>query len=429
MIEYAPKEDWTMTPAPVRYLIKAITLLPILICRQLSKLMPRDQNRIAIGAWYGNFYSDNPKYLTEYLLKHTNHQIFWLGNKQMSKGLPQRPNLHFVQKGTWRAYWTLLRSKFWFCCTGRGVDLTRLPLHGGAVTINLWHGTPSGKRSDHNTVWDKSSPLGKGIRGTLERAYTFIISGQRDWLTVANDSEAATLSKGFPAYFSTDKALKTGTPRYDYLIQNANNTNYIFTLKEKYAKILNFDPRRKIISYMPTWRNAGGKIFSFYNLPKTEQTDLKRLLDSQNTVLIEKHHVHTYELFPPPSDSICSIAVKSELQSQLDTQELLLISDILITDYSSIYVDFGAISRPTIHYVYELDEFTREDTGIPDNFEEIAGGPIVYDLQALKQETTRLLQNPAFEPGSKFSMLTKYETGHACENLIAFMHEASSASH
>lgn len=417
-----------MTPAPIRYLIKAITLLPILICRELSKLMPRDPNRIAIGAWYGNFYSDNPKYLVEYLLKNTDYSIFWIGNKQMSKCLPRHNNLHFIQKGCWKAYWTLLRSKFWFCCTGRGVDLTRLPIHGNAVSINLWHGTPSGKRSDHNTVWDKNSPLGRGIRGALERTYTFMISGQRDWLTAANDSEATTLSNGFPASFSPDKALKIGTPRYDYLIHNANNADHIRTLKEKYSRILKFDPRKKLISYMPTWRNAGGKIFCFYNLPAAEQMDLKRLLDSQNAVLIEKHHVHTYELFPPPSDSLCSIAVKGELQHQLDTQELLLISDILITDYSSIYVDIGAICRPTIHYVYELDEFTKDDTGIPDNFEEIVGGPIVKDLQSLKKETVRLLQSPAFEPGSRFPELTKYETGHACEQLVEFMRGASSTS-
>ena len=417
-----------MTPAPVRYLIKLITLLPILICRQLSKLMPRDPNRIAIGAWYGNFYSDNPKYLVEYLLKHTDYQLFWIGNQHMAVQLPQHANLHFVLKGSWKATWALLRSKFWFCCTGRGVDLTGLPIHGGAISINLWHGTPSGKRSDHNTIWDKNSPLGSGIRASLERTYSLILSGQRDWLTVANDSEADTLANGFPCAFRADLALKTGTPRYDFLIHNSTNASLIRTLKIKYAKLLGFDPNSKIISHMPTWRNAGGKIFCFYNLPTTDQDDLKRMLNSKNAVLIEKHHVHTYELYPPPTASACSIAVKGELQSHLDTQELLLISDILITDYSSVYVDFGVIKRPTIHYMYELSDFEKSDTGIPDNFTEIAGGPIVKDLLSLKQEIARLLDKPAFEPGSRFDELAKYETGHACEKILEFMRGASSAS-
>lgn len=417
-----------MTPAPVRYLLKAITLLPILICRQISKLMPRDPNCIAIGAWGGNFYSDNSKYLTQYLLKCANYHIFWIGKMHLSKNLPAHENLHFVEKGSWKAYWILLRSKFWICCTGRRDDLTGLPLHGGAVSIDLWHGTPSGKRSDHNTVWDKSSPRGNGIRGALERTYTLMIAGQRDWLTVANDSEAETLANGFPSDFSIDKSLKFGTPRYDFLIHNAFNATFIHSLKEKYAQILNFDPNKKIISYMPTWRNSGGKIFCFYDLPEFEQSQLKQLLDSHGAILVEKHHVHTYELFPPPKASICSIAVKNELLSQLDTQELLLISDILITDYSSIYVDFGAIRRPTIHYMYELGGFTKDDTGIPDDFDDIAGGPIVNDLQTLKHEIARLLQHPKFEPGDKFSSLIKYETGHACENLLEFMREFSSAS-
>ena len=238
-----------------------------------------------------------------------------------------------------------------------------------------------------------------------------------------------TVILGLPqAAFSTDKALKIGTPRYDFLIRNATNATLIRVLKEKYAKILGFNPSQKIIVYMPTWRSAGGKIFCFYNLSATDQSDLKRMLDTKNAVLIEKHHVHTYELYPPPTDSACSIAVKGELQSQLDTQELLLISDILITDYSSVYVDFGVIKRPTIHYMYELSGFEKSDTGIPDNFTEIAGGPLVKDLPALKQEITRLLDTPAFEPGPRFSELTKYETGHGCEQLLAFMRGASSAS-
>ncbi len=217
-----------------------------------------------MGAWYGNFYSDNPKYLAEYLLQNTDYRIFWIGNSQMADNLPKHANLQFVLKGSLRAYWILLRAKFWFCCTGRGVDLTGLPIHGGATCVNLWHGTPSGKRSDHNTVWDKNSPLGRGIRGALERAYALMLSGQRDWLTVANDTEAETLTIGFPCAFSTDKALKIGTPRYDFLIHNATNTSLICALKEKYARILKFDPARKIITYMPTWRSAGGKIFCFY---------------------------------------------------------------------------------------------------------------------------------------------------------------------
>lgn len=414
-----------MTPAPIRYAIKAITLLPILICRQLSKLMPRNPKCIAMGAWYGNFYSDNPKYLAEYLLQNTDYRIFWIGNSQMADNLPKHANLQFVLKGSLRAYWILLRAKFWFCCTGRGVDLTGLPIHGGATCVNLWHGTPSGKRSDHNTVWDKNSPLGRGIRGALERAYALMLSGQRDWLTVANDTEAETLTIGFPCAFSTDKALKIGTPRYDFLIHNATNTSLICALKEKYARILKFDPARKIITYMPTWRSAGGKIFCFYNLPATDQKDMKKLLDAHNAVLIEKHHVHTYELYPPPSESDCSIAVKGELQSQIDTQELLLISDILITDYSSVYVDFGVIKRPTIHYMYELSDFEKSDTGIPDNFANIVGGPIVKDISTLKHEIARLLNQPAFEPGSGLAELMKYETGHGCEQLLAFMRGVS----
>lgn len=409
-----------MTPAPIRYLIKAITLLPILICREVSKLMPRDPNRIAIGAWFGNFYSDNPKYFCNYLLEHTSLNITWIGKKDIRSQLPDNPNLHFARKGSWAAILSLLRAKTWICCIGHNADLSSWPIDGGATCINLWHGI-AGKKSDHNTVWDRNSKLGRGLRGELERLYARIISGESEWLSVSYPELGEMLILGNPTMFCKTKILPFGMPRNDFLINNLRNAKLIETLKEKYAKLLGFDPRKKIVGYLPTWRGASGEIFCFYNMEKKYQEKFQALFSANDAILIEKHHVHTYELFPLTTKTDFSLSINATTLPLVDTQELLLITDILITDYSSVFVDFGLLKRPIIHFAYDLDNFEKESAGAAYNFNEIAGGPIVKDIENLMSTLSAQLIHPSFAPAIGHLKLTANETGNACQQILSFI--------
>ena len=153
-----------MTPAPIRYLLKSLTLVPIIVCHQLTKLIPRDRKRVCVGAWFGNLYADNPKYFAEYLLENSDFEITWIGNESVRKQLPQNSRMHFARKGSLHAVFELLRAKFWICCILCVHDLTSLPVSGGAVCINLWHGIPVKRNGFYTAQNGKRSSVQPGLK-------------------------------------------------------------------------------------------------------------------------------------------------------------------------------------------------------------------------------------------------------------------------
>ena len=410
-----------MTPAPIRYAIKLLTLLPIVLCRQLSKLFPRNSNSVCIGAWFGNLYADNSKYLCEYLLEETDFDVTWIANEKVRDVLPRHPRLKFAKKGTFRATVTLLRAKFWIFCIFHAHDLTSLPIDGGAICINLWHGIPIKANGCKNSVWDSSCPRGRGMLAFLERTYSRLSAGEKEWLVVSSDNMAEIQVRGNPATYRFDRIIPVGTPRNDFLIHNKNNKGLRLSLRKRLAERLGFDPGRRIVMYLPTWRASGKNVFCFYAIDAEKRKTVMQILEDNNAVLIEKHHFHTYEAYPVPATSDCSIVMRGEQLQEFDAQERWICADMLISDYSGAYIDFGLLDCPCIHFAYDIDDYSKNDCGLAYNLQDVALGPIACDFDTLVMALRRELSNMSFRPAAGFHNLVQYENGDSCRKIVEFM--------
>ena len=105
-----------------------------------SGLFRRNEKHMVFGAWGGNKYSDNPRYLLEALQKDPSLELYWVG-KSTLKDLPifQHRNVHFLKRGSLKAYLQILRSKnVYFSNSYR--DLGYINLLNGATVTQLWHG-------------------------------------------------------------------------------------------------------------------------------------------------------------------------------------------------------------------------------------------------------------------------------------------------
>lgn len=403
------------------YLVSAGQVLAILPLIPLSYVFPRSKSRIVIGAWFSNLYADNPKYFLLYLLKSSNIKVTWIGSSAIEHQLPCHPNLSFARKGSLKATWALLRSKTWIFCTSLVDDLTGLPLRGNAICINLWHGAPL-------KFVGRRTPLHKNDAGDslLGQLYSSFMHAGRKWAytTLSSEEMGRMLAEGIPTLFNPTKFLSFGTPRNDYLIRNATNDALKQTLKQKYENILGLPMGKTIILYLPTHRKEGAHTFAFYELRVSEQEYIKKLLDMHNAILIEKHHYWTLKNYPITAPSICSIPISAKQQNDVDVQELLLISDILICDYTSAYLDFTLLKRPILHFAYDYAEYKAHDAGMAFPLEEYAGGPICDTLTNLLKQLNQTLVHPIFTPAEKCHELTTYETGHSCEQTLRFIHGA-----
>ncbi len=394
---------------------KTVLVLLKQIVKPIAWLWPRDKKLIAIGAWMGKSYGDNPRYLTEYLLENSDLRIVWIGNYLVREKLPVSPRLQFRLKGSLNAALSLLRAGVWVCCISIEWDLTTWPLEGRAKLINTWHGysIKQGGNKMGNVASRKASFFGFLVRRlTLHK---------KPWVTVGSERDVEKLLRCDKDYFSADRIYRIGTPTNDYLICNQANETLKDCLRKKYSELFGFNPEVRIITYLPTFRKEGKKVFSFYGLDKDHQKAWREMLSSNKAVIIEKHHPRTLEEFPTVGASICSLPISADKQRYVDVYELLLITDILITDYSGAGQDFGVMKRPCLNFMYDLEDYLFNCSGLLDGWEDMVPGPLVKTEEELFKAVADNLNAPCFEPAAGYARTCEYQTGHSCEKLLEFI--------
>jgi len=387
-----------------------------------SYLTPRFNGKIVVGGWFGSLYGDNPRYFVDYVLANTNLKVIWVGEEKIRNDVPKYARLEFVPKGSLKAIYHLLTTRRIVCCHMTAWDFSELPIFPRSTSrvkiVNTWHGIPI-KKMGASLPGSKDSES-TGWKARVKHFFWW----RNEYVCVSSDEMGGILGTGWVRAFSPERVLRIGTPRNDFLLAKSRDMDYIRCLKEKYAAILGFDKSRKVVMYMPTWRSGKGTVRTFYGLDADSRVKLKKVLDDNNAVMIEKHHYMTYVNNLPEIGSTGNmIAILPELVNKIDTQELLLISDVMISDYSGAYIDYGLLRRPVIHYAYDYEFYKNVDTGLSYELSDVAAGPIVNDFSGLLCELDISLSRPSFSPANEYYRLVKYETGRSSDSILKFFGE------
>lgn len=402
---------------------KMFGLMQDVIGRLLSCVVPRDGRLCVAGSWMGEMYGDNPRYFVEYLLGHSDLRVVWVGKEHVRDKLPKYPHLKFARLGSLRAVCAALRAKYWIVAQGPR-DICAESLRGRAVLLNLWHGHAfknGGKTRADGTAAPcaRKLPLKTRMLNSLTRRG----DDELGWTSIASTEGGRHLAEALPQLFSTDLMLPFGTPRNDYLIHNKGNDSLRRELKARYARMLGFGEDKKIVLYLPTFRKPGVKGFSFYGLEGERRERVASFADAVNAVFVEKHHFLTLMANPPPADAAAgwNVVIDEEKSRDVLTQELLLIVDVLVTDYSSVFIDYCLLGRPCVHYVYDLDEYTVHDAGLAYDLEKVCGGPCVKTLDGLLESVGDALAAKRGVPRPGYAELVAFERGNACEQIADWL--------
>ena len=105
---------------------------------------------------------------------------------------------------------------------------------------------------------------------------------------------------------------------------------------------------------------------------------------------------------------------------------MLLITDILISDYSGAYIDFALLKRPVIHFAYDFESYASKDSGLAYNLEDVVAGSIVRDSEFLKIEVERALNNKEVLLSNGYSSLVEFEQGDASSRIVDFIESKAS---
>lgn len=403
----------------LRKIASFVCFLPTLLLAIVARIMPRKRKKIIFGAWCGRVYGCNPKALFEYILAHDlSYECVWIGDQSIRWQVLKIKGAKFAKKGSFSAMWHCLTASYYVCNISHHSDIGGIPDCGQVHILSLGHGIANkccGSRQLNGKGEHKGSPCGNRIMVRLIKWMYPPIT----WRSVASDCEGKILCREF-AGLSPDRILPFGYCRDDFLIQNKDNLTIKMEIKNKLASLMGIDPNKKWYLYAPTWRHEVKNCFFFNKSENAKKYN--ELFSKKNVVLIERPHPKIIEQMGLSSSMSGSMFLMgSEVSAKIDIQELLLATDLLISDYSSIYFDFALLDRPVVEFTYDY-EFARDiDFGFEIDLREYAPGYFAYT----EEELIELLSKSTYELMSgrtqKFLDYMVYEKGTACESLLKFI--------
>ncbi|EHJ09165.1 teichoic acid glycerol-phosphate transferase TarF [Staphylococcus simiae] len=349
---------------------KSINKLVKLMIKVIFKLMSLFTNRklIYFESFHGKQFSDNPRALYEYLSQHTNHKLVW-GVKKGYESIFEQQGVPFVTRFSLKWFLTMPRAKYW-------IINTRLPKwfyksqHN--IYLQTWHGTPL-KRLGLD-IEDVQMP---GTNTKLYRQNIIDESKRWDYMISPNHYSTDIFERAFQVERS--KIIETGYPRNDKLVNEQYNADYIQRIKDS----LNIPPHKKVVMYAPTWRDDKFISKGTYELNLNFNIEkMRQQLSDDYVILLRMHYLVVTRVEEHDSFVI-------DVSDYKDIAELYLISDILITDYSSVMFDFGVLKRPQIFYAYDLADYGDRLRGFYMDYKHSLPGPIVEN----EDELIKVLHN------------------------------------
>ncbi len=335
----------------------------------MIRLIPRDDT-----LWvFGNsvFFGDNPKYLLDYVAaEHAEIRCVWIAHSADQRDAAQAAGYEATLSYSPTGIMYMLRA-------GVGVihashkDLNRFCVDGMHLA-QLWHGFPI-KRIilDHSEDWKSHLPLVGGIitkmcRWAVWRNY------RADQVFAASQEEADRLGSALEV--DAERIKITGTPREDIILQSRENecTGESRSTKCRYQ-----------ILYAPTYRRAE---FSdrFWKALKAlfSSERLQRVMEKSKAEMLVKLHpfMNSYsDTLNQISGSRCRILRRDGPSS---VNELLPGSDLLVTDYSSVAVDFALLERPILFFTPDLEVY-RQVRSFYGSLSDVTNGTHLADVEQL----------------------------------------------
>lgn len=358
----------------------------IFIFSYLFRIFPIKDNRIIISNYYGKGYGDNGKYICEQLLQmDENLEIVWLINKNQNT-LSFNSKIKIVKNKSIKGLYYLCTSKVW-------IDNCRKHFYSykrkNQFYIQTWHGAIPLKKIEK----DAESKLSKDYVKNAK-----LDSKLMDAL-ISNGTFSTRIMK--QSFWFDGPIYEYGSPRCDVLFSDVNRKNRI---KEK----ISIDKKYKILLYAPTFRKDMSVEIYKLNFDKILQV-LKNKTEKDWIIFVRMH---------PNLNKNIEINNQNviNMSNYDDMYELMLISDILITDYSSSMFEFMFTKKPVFLYAPDINDYL-DDRGFYFEFEELPF-PKAFNFEDLLRKLTLFDNNKYIYSIEEFiKKIGCFEDGKASERV------------
>ncbi|ART78810.1 CDP-glycerol glycerophosphotransferase family protein [Oceanisphaera avium] len=294
---------------------------------------PLKKNKIVFNSNYGKGYGDNGKYIVEALLKQDqDYDIVWMLDRYNMDHAVMPDKVRRVRYGSIQFIYEMMTAKVW-------VDNSRLKYHlykrKSQFYIQTWHGGLGLKKVEADT----------------ELCSKYVKMAKRDSrlanLFISNSGHLSHIFKN--AFWYNGDILECGSPKNDILF--ADKTPF----KEKVRAEFQLPATSKILLYAPTFRDNNN--FTAYDIDLLQVKAALEHKYDENWVMLVRLHPNI------DSESVAEIFPDKQIINASrfpDMQELILGSDMLVTDYSSCMFDSGMAEIPTFIYASDVESYVDE---------------------------------------------------------------------
>jgi CDP-glycerol glycerophosphotransferase len=358
---------------------------------------PLLDNCILFESFFGKNYSDSPKYIYEYLAKNYSDQykFVWVIDKKNTQ-IPYR-HKKIRRFGIQYAYY-LARSKY-FVFNGRQPEWVKK--REGNIFLQTWHGTPLKKLVFDLDDINSASPKYKQQVYRQQKVW--------DYLIAPNAFSSETFRRCF---MFENTMLETGYPRNDIL--HAPNRDEIAA---KIKKKLDLPSDKKVILYAPTWRDDEYYAIGQYKFELHMNLNMMREQLGQDYIVL----LRTHYFIADSLDVSELLGFAYNMSRYDDISELYLISDILITDYSSVFFDYANLRRPMLFFTYDLEKYRDVLRGFYFDIEKEVPGPLLFTTEEIVEAVRnidRISRDYSQRYEEFYHRFCEWEDGHAAEKVV-----------
>lgn len=257
----------------------------------------------------------------------------------------------------------ILRAGVWF--TSAGLPVYEWKGNPERIVVNLWHGIPLKKIV---LMEEKQSFLRRFyFKHLFSSKYTYILTTSKHLVPI--------MSKSFAV---PEECIKVwGQPRNDLLWETP--------VKGEVLRIMEIEEGASLILYAPTYREYGDTVL--FPFPDNDQKEIERFLQEKNCHICIRTHLKEQGRIEKYTGSHIHFMNEDVID---DIALWLNCFDVLITDYSSIYLDYLLLNKPIIFLPYDQREYLRK-RGMNFPYEKVTPGPKPENLQEFLKCVDRAL--------------------------------------
>ncbi|MCT3030030.1 CDP-glycerol glycerophosphotransferase family protein [Pediococcus parvulus] len=362
--------------------------------------LPTNQKQIIFESGIGKQYSDSPKQIYQHMLKDPyfkNYKFIWIYN---GYDIEKDNRLIIIKRFSWQYFHYLATSKYWVN-NQNFPHYIRKPRH--TIFLQTWHGTPLKKMMN-----DVDSFEGKN-----DNYVPMMNKVNSQWDYLVSPSHYAT-ERFKSAFHPRAQILETGYPRNDIFFANDDKKNQILRQLRNMWGIGN----KRVILYAPTFRDdertSNGK--QDFKLQLNIEEMYKKLHDDY-VVLFRQHAIVKTKMYIPEAFKDFFI----DVSKFSDVQQLYLLADICVTDYSSVMFDYAITKKPLLFFTYDYEAYKDNLRGFYIDFKNEAPGPLLFDtcqlIQAVQdiQQVSKTYQNKYEKFYQKYGYI---ENGTSTQKVI-----------